>query len=255
MPFNISEFSASIAEYGILQNNKFLVYFASPGSLQDSVYGTQGDSGFSLNTERIIQMRAEQARLPGIVTLTKDINRYGVGVVQKMPFNAQFTDTSITFIADANAEIYKYFYAWITSIIDFNGSNTQRGVATYKVGYKDDYATDIQIIVFDNYGNMVKTITLYEAYPNTMNDIPLDWNNNNTLMKITVGFTFKEWSIEGVNNSDQNGQATSNYPTQANYPSGSSVASSRATVSQGTATTTSDLQDLANYGVGGLSGA
>lgn len=255
MPFNISEFSASIAEYGVLQNNKFLVYFASPRSIQDSSYNTQGDSGFSLNTERIIQMRAEQARLPGIVALTKDVNRFGVGVVQKMPFNAQFTDTSITFIADANAEIYKYFYSWITSIVDFNGSNTQRGVATYKVGYKDDYATDIQIIVFDNYGNMVKTVTLYEAYPNTMNDIPLDWNNNNTLMKITVGFTFKEWSIEGVNNSDQSGQATTNYPTQANYPSGNSVASSRATVSQGTATTTSDRQDYANYGVGGLSGA
>lgn len=206
MPFNIAEFSASISDYGVLQPNKFFVYFSTPRSLYNSVISPTGNILGALSTNYLVQMRAEQARLPGINLITVDNQRYGIGTVQKMPYAVQFTDTSFTFVMDRNALLYQYFYAWMTEIVDFNGAGQvlksgQRLVSSspsYLMGYKEGYSTDLNIVIYDNSGNPVKVVTLYEAYPNSMNEIPLDWNNQNSLMKVTMGFTFKEWSMNGV---------------------------------------------------------
>lgn len=234
MAFNIEEFNSNISNYGVLQPNKFLVYFATPRSLAGT-FSNSGNPLFNMDTSYLMQMRAEQARIPGINIMTVDNNRYGLGVMQRMPFNAQFTDTNITFIADSKGEIYKYFYSWFTSIIDFNGSGSSNMNGTfmsnpmpsYTMGYKDDYVTDIYILVFDNAGNLAKQIVLYNAFPNTMNDINLDWGNTNSVMKITVGLTFKEWSMDVYDNSGINflgylnaipGLSTFPFPTNAFYP-------------------------------------
>lgn len=234
MAFNITEFNSSISNYGILPQSKFLVYFSTPRVL-NGVFSNSGNPLFNMSTSYLMQMRAEQARIPGINIMTTDNNRYGLGVVQRMPFNAQFTDTSITFTADARGQIYKYFYSWFTSIIDFNGSGSSNINGTffanpqpsYTMGYKDDYVTDIYIMVFDNYGNLAKQITLYNAFPNTMNDINLDWGNDNSVMKITVGLSFKEWSMDVYQNPGINflgflqsipGISTYPFPTNTFYP-------------------------------------
>lgn len=231
--FNISEFNSNISNYGVLQPNKFLVYFAPPRSINNSIFSNIGNPLFNFGTQYLLQMRAEQARIPGINIQTVDNNRYGLGVVQRMPFNAQFTDTNVTFLSDAQGDIYKYFYSWFTSIVDFNGSASAEfggnlfasPQPSYTMGYKDDYVTDIYILVFDNAGNLAKQIVLYNAFPNTMNDINLDWGNTNSLMKITVGFSFKEWSMDTFNMSGmnflnflQNAASSTIYPSSAFYP-------------------------------------
>lgn len=206
MPFNIAEFSATVSEFGVLQPNKFFVYFSTPSALYGSVISPAGNILSATATNYLAQMRAEQARLPGINLLTVDNQRYGIGTVQKMPYAVQFTDTSFTFIMDRNAVLYQYFYSWFTEIVDFNGAGQvvnggERYVssaASYLMGYKDGYSTDVNIVIYDNTGIPVKVVTLYEAYPNSMNEIPLDWNNQNSLMKVTIGFTFKEWSMTGI---------------------------------------------------------
>jgi hypothetical protein len=37
-----------------------------------------------------------------------------------------------------------------------------------------------------------------EAYPTFVNDISLDWGTNSNLMKIIVGFSFKEWYFKNI---------------------------------------------------------
>jgi hypothetical protein len=147
----------------------------------------------------MIYLRSEQARIPGVTVVGSDNKRYGVGVNQKMPHNAQFTDISMTFLADQEGTIYRYFYSWINQIVDFNGSENYAGRPTYRVGYKDDYTTDIYIFVYDNYGNISKTITIIDAFPVSLNEISLDWNGSNTLMKINVNFSYREWTVDNVN--------------------------------------------------------
>jgi hypothetical protein len=120
-----------------------------------------------------------------------------------MPINARFTDVPVTFIADSYGELYKYFYSWMTKVFDFNGSDGQNfsSAPSYLVEYKENYVTDIYVVVYNNSGMPTHTFVMYDAYPNAINEVPLSWGDQNSLMKITVNFTFKEWAIEAFSSS------------------------------------------------------
>ena len=100
--------------------------------------GGNGSSVTTQSTESLLQIRAESAKLPGVLIQTSDVNRVGIGPTQKMPFNAQFTDTSITFVSDSKGEIYNYFYTWLNSIFDFSGIYNRNALPSYKTEYKDN---------------------------------------------------------------------------------------------------------------------
>lgn len=199
--FNINSFKSNISDYGYLQTNKFIVAFASPTVMQNSTI----DGIPASQTEGLLQVRAESVRIPGITLIQNDVNRYGVGPTQKMPTNVNFTPNSITFISDRNGEIYKYFYTWLNSVFDFSGDVSEtNSSASYSVAYKDDYATDLHVYVYDNGGNMIKDIVMYRAYPESMNEVSLGWSDNNNLMKITVSMSFRDWAMVGVSGEDNN---------------------------------------------------
>jgi hypothetical protein len=211
--FNISGFQSNISKHGVLQTNKFMVAFASPPCMQ----GESIDGKTASETEKLIQVRAESVKIPGIALLQTDVNRYGNGPTQKMPFNARFTENAITFVSDRKGEIYRYFYTWMNKIFDFSGSTFPSNVgASYKTEYKDNYVTDLHVYVFDNNGNQVNDIVMYKAYPESMNDINLSWNDASQLMKITVSISFRDWALVGVSN-DTNGKQpttrTNNFTT------------------------------------------
>lgn len=199
MAYNISEFKSNIGRYGIMPTNKFLVVMTAPLNLNFNTFTDVGDLFNTLGTERMLYMRSEQVKIPGITIQASDNKRYGMGVAEKMPHNAQFTDIGMTFLADNSGDIYRYFYSWMNKIVDFSGTANYFGRPTYTVNYKDSYSTDIYIIVYDNEGNITKFITLYKAYPIAMNEIGLDWNSINTAMKINVNFSYREYSVDNVN--------------------------------------------------------
>ena len=212
--FNINNFRSDISKNGVLQSNKFIVAFNSPSCMQNTYIGTKQGTRYASSTERLIQARAESVKIPGVALLQSDINRYGVGPSQKMPFSARFTENSITFISDRNSEIYNYFYTWMNKIFDFSGSSYESNIgASYATEYKDNYVTDLHVYVYDNSGNQVNDIVMYRAYPESINDISLNWNDNNNLIKITVSISYRDWSMVGVSNAiNNNAQDISSNP-------------------------------------------
>lgn len=233
MAFNISSFNSNIGVYGVVPNNKFFVVITPPmelmGTLQEAAM-LRGEGVDTIGLARLMQFRAEQARLPGLLLQTNDVRRYGLGVVEKMPFNVQFTDTSFTFIGDKNGSIYRYMYLWLTSIVDFSGTRVNAGTPIFTTEYKDNYTADIDIFVFDNEGFLSKQVTLMDAYPNSLNDISLDWSNNNSVMKITAGFTFRTWKVNEADIVGGGGFVTLDSlvrafssPTTAAYVAGESI--------------------------------
>lgn len=206
--FNINDFVSNLGPSGVLQTNKFLVGMYSPLIMQNtSINGTS-----TSDVERLIQFRAESVKIPGVTLLTADVNRYGVGTLQAMPFTAQFTPNTISFISDRNGILYKYFYTWLNSIFDYSGtqlggSNVINKNPSYRTEYKDNYVTDLHVYIYDNYGNQVQEIVMFKAFPKAVNDISLGWSNNNELLKVTVEFSYRDWSMVGVSstlNSAQN---------------------------------------------------
>lgn len=194
--FNINSFKQNISDYGYLYTNAFEVFIATPQTIFNSLVG---ETGTQVPTQRIAQnlkFRIDQVRIPGSSLMTTDINRYGLGATQKMPINSQFQEVSFSMIADEYGEIWNYWYQWIRAVNDANG--TENKLPTYKVEYKDQYSTVMQIVMYDHYGNAINKVNLFEAFPTSIREIPMSWGDNQ-LVKLNIGIAYTNYTLEGSN--------------------------------------------------------
>jgi len=203
MAFNINDFITNIQQYGVSSSSKFDVNITLPNIFSNA------KNGDILQSElpQLLAFRAESVNLPVAALLSNETARYGLGPSVKTPYNAVFGDIKITFIADKSGTIYTFFYSWINSIYNFSETSTTSGTSTggsttsitlprYTTMYDDDIvAPNISINIYDNLGNIIQTVFVTRAKPIMFSASPLIWEQTNNLFKITVGFTFKEWSL------------------------------------------------------------
>jgi len=180
MAFNIANFSANINRYGTLQTNKFSVEIPAP-----AIFGPT-------EVDRVMHMRAINARIPGIALDLQRVYRYGLGPEQQFPTNVNFTNIHITFIDTSRNMLWKRFSDWINRIFEYSGPLVG-GEASYTVEYKTQYTSDVKIFIFDNDGSKKNTIVMKEAFPISISEIGVSWSENNRLYEFTVGFAFREW--------------------------------------------------------------
>jgi hypothetical protein len=189
--FNIAEFSSKINERGTIQNNKFLITITLPTIFINNAISVQDTLTF----------RASSVKIPGINFNYLNSYRYAVGPEHKTPSNVSFNDISISFIEDKENSIWKFFNLWINQIFNFKPGNLG---LKYTSNYKSNYvAPSFEIQVYNNDGTLVNTVKLVQAYPSSLSDIALSWNEKNNLMMINVGFSFTEWYFEGLDYSTQ----------------------------------------------------
>jgi hypothetical protein len=191
--FNIAEFSTKINERGTLQNNKFLIKISKP---------TGSSPDFYLNSyrEEDLTFRASSIEIPGVSFEFANSFRYGIGPQQKTPINPNFNDISISFIEDKQNGIWKFFSSWINQIFNFD---TDR---MYVARYKSEYiAPNFEILVYNNEGLPINSIILTEAFPSSLGNVGLSWNDKNNLMVVKVVFSFTDWhwGVPGLTNSRQ----------------------------------------------------
>lgn len=197
MAYNINEFKQNISDYGYLAGSHFSMFIQSPPSLFNALVNTGKQSVGSQQIAKNLALRIDQVRAPGIFLMTSDINRYGIGPTQKMPFNSQNQEISFSMYVDEYGEIWQYWNSWIRSIFEFSGqSKNGNQLPSYKVDYKENYSAVIQIVMFDHYGNDVQKINLFEAFPTSIREVPLNWADNQ-LVKLNISMAFTEYQIEG----------------------------------------------------------
>ena len=195
--FNINEFKAQTKVKGFQKNNKFLVRFPLPR-------GFLNTPNFSKYAEidKVLEYWCEGATIPGVALSLTPINRYGYGAIEKKPSTPTFTDANFTFIGDGKSDNWLFFQQWIRLIDNYDlrgGINPITGyvngkpISPFEVSYKYEYASDVNLIVFDDSGTETFNIILRDAYPIYMGQIPLNWADNNTIMKIPITFTFMDW--------------------------------------------------------------
>jgi hypothetical protein len=209
MAFNIADFRSHIDRKGILQTNKYDVLISFPANSDfatKNITSTDGSTiGNAISNTRDLQYRCISASLPGIALRTADINRFGIGISEKMPFTGNYTDVTLTFLMDRKGDVYKFWYTWINYIFGTNGEegsnniygqnvgNDNKNRSFYTAEYKDNYAADITITIYDTAGKPQIVATLVKAFPISINDIALSWSDNNNLIKLTTTITFREW--------------------------------------------------------------
>jgi len=208
MAFNIADFRSIIETGGVLQTNKYdvAIYFNGPMG-QFIINDPVGNSGTTAGGQtEDLSYRCISASLPGMAMRTADINRFGIGVSEKMPYSANYTDITLTFLMDRTGATYNFWYTWFNFIFGINGEETNSNVfggissgnprgSFYTAEYKDNYSATIIITVYDNEGNPQITTTLLKAFPVSINDVALNWSDNNNLIKLTTTITFREWVL------------------------------------------------------------
>jgi len=195
MPFNINSFRTNLRDYGYLDNNSFSVMVQTPPALFNAFLGNQGTPTSMYKIAQNMEFRIDQVRVPGISLLTADVQRYGVGPIQKQPLSAQYSEINFSILCDHYCEIWQYWYNWTRTVFQYNG--TSGGFApSYTAEYKQNYASTIVIFIYDHFGNIIQKVNFFEAYPTALREVPLGWGDPN-LMKMNISMIYTEYTIEG----------------------------------------------------------
>lgn len=227
MAFNINRLRSNIVDYGYAKQNKFEVFIQAPRLFQNAYLNINGREVSVDNLNRLQRYRIEQVTAPGVSLLSSDVHRYAIGPTQKMPYNAQYIDTTFSVLVDRNADLWDFWYSWINAIFNFNGlepngNNLITGgrIPTYTSRYKDDYTSIMMIVVYNDLGETIKTINLYDAFPSSIRPIPLAWNDNQSLLRLAISVTYSSYTIVGTNTVN-NPQTPANRTTST--PSASTI--------------------------------
>lgn len=216
MTFKISEFKAELNSNGYLRPWEYQVVLAAPPALAGSQFVNQNQSVGSSNIQSMISLRSTQARTPAMQIDWLDIPRYGVGLKQGSPYNAHIKHTHFAFICDKAGNLYNFFHSWLNYIFAFSPlANAQGGPianqnrANYILNYKDQYVTDVHINLFNPAGGqrnqtssssaIAMEFILFQAFPVTINEIPLDWEDTKSLVEMTVVLNYRDYAISTSN--------------------------------------------------------
>ena len=193
--FDISRFNALLNSRGVQRNNKFLVRFPIP-ILMKQFSKSFGDLS---SDARNLEFYTDSASLPGTTIATHSVLRYGMGLTEEKPFMGQVNPVKFTHIVDAvDNQAYLFFRTWMKLIFNSNLANGIRTVSgsaqdVFELSYKYEYVTDINILVFNDQGDITRNVILRDAYPKAIDDLPLNWADNQATMKLSSTVVFQDF--------------------------------------------------------------
>ena len=220
MAFSIEKFKSRVEKTGVLQTNKFDVAITLP-KITTAAGGTPFGAYNVISTNNVatggtteeLTYRCINASLPGVTMRTTDINRFGVGIMEKMPYSANYTDVSLTFLMDRSSSIYDFWYAWFNYIFGVTGQESSKNIfGSYSVGstgnagrsfytaeYKDNYATTMQIVMYNQTGEIAQRINILEAFPTALREVAVAWGDNGNMVKINVSISYSYYTMVATN--------------------------------------------------------
>jgi hypothetical protein len=211
MSFNVQNFVSRINEAGgLVQNNKFRLTITPPTILSSSQKYNEDTKASITSGARTLEYFCASASIPGVNLNTHEIRRYGYGPMEKRPYSVSFADATFNIYFDAKRKNYDFFQTWVSSIMDYDVNNSTN--SKFLLEYKSEYRSTIDLEVFDNSGFIVAHYVMDEAFPISIGDIPLNWGDTNSIIKIPVTFTFFTWRNESVQNSSRFEEVSSRVP-------------------------------------------
>lgn len=211
MSFNVQNFVSRVNEAGgLVQNNKFQLLVTPPAILQSSTNYNDATKTNITSGARSLEFFCSSAAIPGVNLNTHEIRRYGYGPMEKRPYSVSFADATFNVYFDAKRKNYDFFQTWISSIMDYDVNNSTN--SKFLLEYKSEYRSTVDLFVYDNSGFIVAHYVMDEAFPISMGDIPLNWGDTNSVIKIPVTFTFFTWRNEALQNNARFEQVSSRVP-------------------------------------------
>jgi hypothetical protein len=197
--FNLATFKAKIESRGVQRNNKFIMRFNAPQALIDEI-GFSGEATSFQEVNRDLEFWCDGASIPAIMMTMRQIFRYGYGAIEKKPVSPLFTDITFSVLNDSkNSQNLRFFQQWMVFINNFDFRDPMSDDSpVFELRYKKEYAVDINLFLFNEAGTPVYAITMREAFPVNVNEMPVNWADNANPQRIPVTFSFHDWYDVGV---------------------------------------------------------
>lgn len=169
----LESFKASLGKLGMSNPSLFIVDFPQIPSTMLRYDGIQ-------EMQRSLSMLAEQAEFAGTQVLTQDHRHYDLSA--KFAYAKSHDDLNIQFRLDRAHLVKRFFELWIDSIYDRRTGNMR---------YKADYTGTIQIHQLMENGASSYAIEYQEAFPVTLGQVSLGWDQAGQYAKLPVTFSFR----------------------------------------------------------------
>lgn len=168
MTFNINRFRAQLGSEPASPNKYEVRILSAPDFLQ------------FFNKDEL-RFRVEDAEFPGRIIATSEWKDYGP--TRKIAYGSMYNDVNLQFVVTDKMTEKFFFDEWHRYITDDNNGSD--------IEYYDNYTGTIEIAQYDREGNQIYAVQLKEAYPVTLQSMPLSWSNTNQYHKIAVDIAYR----------------------------------------------------------------
>jgi len=188
--FDLNQFQNRSGSFA--RPNRFEAIIIAPSTLQtDAVQAeplnqiqTQRAAS-NVDASRFVSLRLAQVQMPGrnIRTVTND-NIYGPTheVAQGLTFAEEIT--CVFYLSNDHAE-KQFFTDWQDTIVDQK---------TYNLSYYNEYVTTMLVHQLDRNDVITSTVEIRDIFPKTISVLDYGQATNNDILRLTVGFAFREWA-------------------------------------------------------------
>ena len=155
-----------------------------------SAFGRQGDADEYSKTSnsslsRYLALQCESAELPGRTTATADVKIYGPTF--KVPYQTQYSDTSLTFLCTNDFYERKLFDRWMECIHPSDTNNLR-----FPKGSTSRYLTNIKIIQYDEFIKQIYAVELIDAFPIGIAPQALSWGEEG-FHRLSIQFAYQRY--------------------------------------------------------------
>jgi hypothetical protein len=175
--FSYNDFKSTVRQMGVSRQNRFSVMIAPPAALE------------STNLQSVI-LFCKGVSVPGVNIVTAPVRTTGETI--EAGYDRTFGAASMNFYVDTDLKVRYFFDEWMNLI-----QNSDTRIFNYPNDYK---ARTIEISVLRLDNNISYMITLYEAFPKSIDPINLS-SDENGVMTLGVSFDFKYYKTELITQS------------------------------------------------------
>lgn len=195
-PNTIDDFKSMIGKHqGMARSNRFAVMMSPPqqsllnldlqGTITSALSGTFS-IGSLINDPRDISMLCESCSFPSRSISTLDYQSVRQNI--KIPNGYVNEDVTMDFHLTNDYYMKKIFDRWLGLVLD---------IPKYRARYDNEYTSDVVIQQLNMQNLPIYGVRLKRAWPVTVTNVPLNNNETDGVMKLTVTFTFEDWEPEG----------------------------------------------------------
>jgi hypothetical protein len=156
----------------------------------NTVFGRNGEQDEYSRTSnssvsRYLALQCESAELPGKTLATADVKIYGPTF--KVPYQTQYTDTTLTFLCTNDFFERKLFDRWMEAIHPSDTNNLR-----FPKGQTSRYMTNIKIIQYDEFIKKIFAVELLDAFPIGVAPQTLSWSEDG-FHRLSIQFAYQRY--------------------------------------------------------------